>query len=192
MDLNENYWQNRYQNSQSDWDVGYVATPLKTYFDQLKDKSLKILIPGGGNSYEAEYLHQNGFTNVFVIDLVEEPLKNFQKRNPEFPSENLIHGNFFDYQGQFNLIVEQTFFCALDPALRPNYARKMNELLVTSGKLTGVLFNCEFEGGPPFGGSKAEYLTYFEPFFKIKTCEACYNSIKPRTDREFFIILEKE
>lgn len=192
MKLDKEYWQSRYENDQAAWDIGEISSPLKAYFEQLENKNLKILIPGGGNSYEAEYLHNNGFKNVFVIDLVEEPLMNFQKRNPGFPSENLIHGNFFDYQAQFNLIVEQTFFCALDPSLRPDYARKMYEILVPGGKLVGVLFNTEFDGGPPFGGSKNEYLQYFEPYFQINHFELCYNSIKPRKDRELFINLIKK
>ena len=74
---------------------------------------------------------------------------------------------------------------------RKSYVQKMASLLVPGGKLVGVLFNCEFEGGPPFGGNKEEYLTFFQPFFKIKTFETCYNSIKPRSERELFIILEK-
>lgn len=38
--------------------MGFRASvaPLKVYFDQLTNKDLKILIPGGGNSHEAEYL----------------------------------------------------------------------------------------------------------------------------------------
>ncbi|SHI83533.1 Thiopurine S-methyltransferase (TPMT) [Algibacter luteus] len=52
----ENYWTQRYNERQTGWDVGKPTTPLKTYIDQLKNKSLKILIPGAGNAYEAEYL----------------------------------------------------------------------------------------------------------------------------------------
>ena len=53
------YWENRYVDATAVWDIGYVSPPLKEYFDQLTDKQLKILIPGGGNGYEAEYLFQN-------------------------------------------------------------------------------------------------------------------------------------
>ena len=56
MFLSSEYWNTRYVENDFGWDAGEITTPLKTYFDQLKDKSLKILIPGAGNSYEAEYL----------------------------------------------------------------------------------------------------------------------------------------
>lgn len=189
MKLDQSYWEARYQNEQTGWDVGEITTPLREYIEQLKNKDLKILIPGAGNAYEAEYLHKNGFTNVTVIDLAQQPLKNIKMRNSNFPDKNLIQGNFFDLNDHFELILEQTFFCAIDPSERAHYAKKMAEILVPGGKLVGVLFDTEFEGGPPFGGSKDEYLNYFSPYFQIKTFEKCYNSIKPRQDRELFIQL---
>ncbi len=66
--MNKTYWEDRYTNNQIGWNIGYASTPLRTYFDQIKDKSLKILIPGAGNGYEAEYLWNNGFKNVYVLD----------------------------------------------------------------------------------------------------------------------------
>ncbi len=192
MNLDKSYWESRYENNQAGWDAGEITTPLKEYFEQLADKNVSILIPGAGNSYEAEFLHDAGFKNVTVIDLASNPLNNIRKRIPSFPAENLIEGNFFDHNKKHDLIIEQTFFCALDPILRPAYAKKMAELLPSGGKLAGVLFETEFEGGPPFGGNKEEYLQYFEPFFQIKTLEKCYNSIKPRENRELFMILERK
>jgi len=191
LDLNKEYWSNRYTENQTGWDTGAITTPLKDYFDQLNNKNLRIMIPGAGNSYEAEYLFRNGFTDITVVDISSEPLANIKQRVPDFPSEKLICEDFFTLQGSYDLIVEQTFFCALSPSLREAYAEKMYSLLVKGGKLTGVLFNCDFDGGPPFGGSKDEYLPVFEKYFKINSFETCYNSIAPRSGRELFINLEK-
>ena len=190
LELNQTYWTNRYLNDQTGWDIGYVSTPLKSYFDQLENKSLKILIPGAGNSYEAEYLHQQGFDNVYVVDISHEPLANLKKRVPDFPSENLLHANFFDLEDSYDLIVEQTFFCALNPALRNQYVNKMHHLLKPSGKLVGVLFDDPlYEDHPPFGGNKTSYEPLFQQKFVFKYFETCYNSIPPRQDRELFICL---
>lgn len=191
--LNKEYWEERYSQQLTGWDIGYISTPLKTYADQLEDKNLRILIPGAGNSYEAEYLYENGFKNVYIIDIAKPPLQNFKKRVPSFPDEQLIEGDFFDLDMKFDLILEQTFFCALNPQGRKDYAQKAYELLSKHGKIAGLLFNFPLtEEGPPFGGSKREYLTYFEPLFKIKVFEACYNSIKPREGKELFFIFEKK
>ncbi len=193
MKLNKTFWTKRYQNNTIGWDAGKITTPLKEYIDQLNDKNCKILIPGAGNSYEAEYLHKKGFTQVYVLDLVMQPLDNILQRVPTFPAYNLLLGDFFDLEDTFDLVIEQTFFCALDPKLRDQYVDKMYDILNPNGKIAGVLFQFPLtEEGPPFGGSKQEYLERFSSKFKIKTLETAYNSIKPRAENELFIIFEKK
>ena len=193
MDLNKNFWDLRYQNNEIGWDIGYISTPLKKYIDQLTDKNIKILIPGGGNSYEAEYLHNLGFKNVFVVDISPTALTNLKNRVPDFPKNHLINIDFFKLNNSFDLILEQTFFCALTPKLRDNYVLKMNQLLRPNGKLVGLLFNIPLnKDRPPFGGTKKEYLSYFKTYFKIEIMELSYNSISERTNIELFIKLIKK
>ncbi|MBC7534717.1 MAG: methyltransferase domain-containing protein [Ferruginibacter sp.] len=190
--LDEKYWDERYSNHSAAWDIGSVSTPIKEYIDQLNDKSISILIPGCGNAYEAEYLIKQGFTNITVIDispvLVAAIKQKFQ--NSSSTKLQVICGDFFKLAQQFDLILEQTFFCALDPGLRTDYAEKMHELLKPGGKLAGLLFNISFEKGPPFGGNKQEYKKLFSDKFQIRQMENCYNSIGPRKGNEIFIILE--
>lgn len=190
--LNATYWSARYQQNAIGWDLGKISNPIKSYVDQLTNKNQKILIPGAGNSYEAEYLWNLGFQNIYVIDIASQPLINFKKRVLDFPDEQLILGNFFDLDTTFDLIIEQTFFCALDPQLRTAYAKKCDDLLHSNGKITGVLFNFPLtDSGPPFGGNKDEYQTLFEQYFKINTLETCYNSEPSRENKELFFIFDK-
>lgn len=192
MIFDENYWTQRYNQQQTQWDAGEITTPLKEYFDQLTDKSLKILIPGCGEAHEAEYLWKNGFKNVYLADISKYPLDDFKSRVPDFPEKQLLHVNYFDLKMQFELIIEQTFFCALHPSERLNYAKKTLDLLKPGGKLVGVLFDDPlFDDHPPYGGNKETYLPFFEPFYTIQVFDRCYNSIKPRAGRELFIMLEK-
>ena len=149
------------------WDIGYPSTPLKEFIDTLEDKSIRILIPGCGNAYEAEYLHQQVFENVFVIDIAPLALEGFSERVPGFPKDHLILGDFFEHDSEYDLILEQTFFCALNPDLRPAYTKKMHALLAPKGKLAGVMFKFPLtEKEPPFGGSAEEYQGYFEEYFE--------------------------
>jgi hypothetical protein len=191
--FNTAYWEQRYKEGSSRWDLGKISPPLKAYFDKLQDKTQKILIPGGGNSYEAEYLHRLGFENVSVVDLAPSPLQNLAKRCPDFPSDHLIQGNFFDISGTFDRIIEQTFFCALNPALREKYAEKTHSLLSTKGKLVGLLFDAPlYTDHPPFGGSKKEYEDLFRHNFEIESMEAATNSVESRQGRELFFTLSKK
>ncbi|WP_299429547.1 methyltransferase domain-containing protein [uncultured Maribacter sp.] len=193
MNLNKEFWENKYENKDTGWDIGYISTPLKTYIDQLKNKNIKILIPGAGKGYEPIYLHEQGFKNVFVVDIAKQPLDLILKKAPCFPIERLIQEDFFNLElSGFDLILEQTFFCAISPKLRPNYVSKMHSLLAKKGKLVGLLFNFpKTEKGPPFGGSKNEYVTLFDNDFTIKILEKASNSILPRAGKELFFIFEK-
>lgn len=190
--LNESYWDNRYKNKDDRWDLGEVSPAIKTYVDQIEDKSVCILIPGGGNSYEAEYLFNNGFKNVYVVDLSKTALKNIKSRVPQFPDAQLVHANFFDLDMTFDIIIEQTFFCALNPSLRTDYITKMNELLAPNGMLVGLLFKLPLDKkGPPFGGNKEVYLNFFKPVFEIQIMDDCYNSIQSRLEEELFFVVKK-
>jgi hypothetical protein len=192
MLLNKEYWENRYESKTTNWDIGEISTPLKAYIDQLKDKNCHILIPGAGNAYELDYLIEKGFQNVFVIEYAKHPLDAIIKRNKSL-KKHLIHDNFFNHNGTYDLIIEQTFFCALQPSLRPNYVDKMYDLLSNKGKISGLLFNFPLtKEGPPFGGSQEEYINIFSNTFSIKTLDNAYNSIKPRVNKEFFFTFEKK
>jgi hypothetical protein len=69
----------------------------------------------------------------------------------------------------------------------------MHALLKPKGKLVGVLFNTVFEkDGPPFSGTREEYIKYFTPYFNFNKFETCYNSIQPREGKELFINLSRQ
>jgi SAM-dependent methyltransferase len=186
--LDQQYWDNRYQNGTASWDLQQVSPPLKNYIDQIQNKNLSVLIPGAGNAYEAKYLLEQGFTNITVLDIAPSVVASLQKQFENNPNIKIIEADFFQHMGQYDLILEQTFFCALPPSLRPQYAHKMHQLLKSGGKLAGLLFNKQFEVNPPFGGTALEYRKLFGELFEIKTMEACTNSISPRQGSELFII----
>ena len=191
--LNSNYWNLRYKNQDTGWDIGKASIPIIEYINQLKDKSIKILIPGCGFAYEAEYLYNNGFKNVIIIDFSNIALQEFKNRVPNFPKSHLIQDDFFKHNQLYDLVIEQTFFCALHPSLREKYVQHCHELLKPKGKLVGLLFNDKMnDDKPPFGGSEKEYIQLFSKYFKINIIKNCYNSIKPREGRELFIKFEKD
>ncbi len=192
----EQYWTSRYNEDNTGWDIGAASTPLKTYIDQLTNKELSILIPGAGRAYEAEYLYKQGFQNVYVLDISDRPLAALKQRVPEFPAKQLLQDDFFQLQGQYELILEQTFFCSFLPSKknRQLYAAKMSELLRQDGKLVGIWFKHPLmdNGKRPFGGTRKEYLSYLESYFEVKVFEDCYNSIRPRMGNELFGIFRKK
>lgn len=194
MLLNKEFWEAKYATGELGWDMGKVSPPLKAYIDQMHNKSLKILVPGAGNGHEVVYLYKQGFENVYVADIAHQPLQHIKLNLPDFPEEQLVEGDFFNLPlSDFDLVMEQTFFCALDPILREDYAKKMHDIIKPNGKLFGLLFNFPLTSdGPPFGGTRSEYLKLFSPYFKVNILETATNSIKPRQGRELFFIFENK
>ena len=189
MNLNEMYWSSRYSSGSTGWDIGYPSPPITQYLDQLDNKQVKILIPGAGNAYEASYAFARGFKNTYVLDIAKPPLNMFKRKNPSFFSDQLLNGDFFKHKGAYDLIIEQTFFCAIDPKLRQDYVEKMHDLLSPNGKLIGVLFDRVFDfQGPPFGGSKDYYYSLFKTSFE-GVFAPCNNSIPERMGSELWINL---
>ena len=189
--LNQEYWDTQYKVKATGWDIGSVSGPIKTIVDALENKNSSILIPGCGNSYEAEYLLKQGFTNVTVIDIAPTLVAAISEKFADNENIKVVLGDFFKLEGKYDLIIEQTFFCALPPTMRQKYVWKMHQLLAENGKIEGLLFNRDFDVSPPFGGNKAEYEQLFAASFDLVKLELCQNSIEKRTNTELVIDFQK-
>ncbi|MBS1763521.1 MAG: methyltransferase domain-containing protein [Bacteroidetes bacterium] len=192
-ELDASFWNQRWQSGKIGWDIGYASPPIIKYMEQYSERDAAILIPGCGNAYEAEYLASHGFTNITLVDISEEAVRRLKEKFSNKPQIKIYCEDFFTHKGNYDLILEQTFFCAQVLQRRKEYAVKMESLLKAGGKLAGVLFGVSFgESGPPFGGDEKEYREIFSPYFEIIKMEPCYNSISPRAGSELFFILSKK
>ena len=186
---NDAFWSEKYATRQTFWNIGYPSPPLITYIDQLEQKDLRILIPGCGNAYEAEYLLHKGFSDITLLDISSEQVNRLQQKFKDQPVR-VLQGDFFQHPGQYDLVLEQTFLSSLEPSQRKDYVDQLFNLLIPGGTMAGVLFNRTFETSPPFGGNRKQYQELFELKLFIKTMELCYNSIEERKGSELFVILK--
>ncbi len=191
--LDRQFWETRWNNNETGWDIGYASPAITDFFDRYENKNAAILIPGCGNAYEAEYLVQHGFTDITLIDIASKAVENIQNKFQDLPQVKVICGDFFEQTGKYDIIIEQTFFCAIHPGLREQYVEKAYNLLNPGGIITGVLFDKDFGNPhPPFGGSQEEYQQIFSGKFDILKLERCSNSIPPRAGTEVFIHFRKK
>lgn len=191
--FSQDFWNMRWKENQTGWDIGYASPAIVHYLEQYSKKNAAILIPGCGNGYEADFLIQNGFENITLIDIAPLAVANLQQKFKGKSQIKILCEDFYLHEAQYDLIIEQTFFCANPIDTRCQYAQKMAHLLQPKGQLVGVLFNRNFEKkGPPFGGTKEAYERIFSPYFEIKALGACYNSIKPRMGEELFVNFVKK
>src|SRR5690606_7045253 len=81
------------------WDIGYPSPAITKYMDGIADKNTAILIPGCGNAYEAEYLIQQGFTNITLIDIAPLAVENLKKKFEGQSAISILCEDFFEHKG---------------------------------------------------------------------------------------------
>ncbi|MFN6038632.1 MAG: methyltransferase domain-containing protein, partial [Bacteroidota bacterium] len=113
--IDQKYWNERWEKSETGWDVGYASPAITEYLKQYSNKNAAILIPGCGNAYEAAFLVENGFTDITLIDIAPKAVEMLKKNFTNNPQVKIICEDFFLHEGKYDLIVEQTFFCAIPP-----------------------------------------------------------------------------
>jgi SAM-dependent methyltransferase len=191
--LGQNYWDEKWKNEEIGWDIGYVSPVIADYFKKVSDRNCRILIPGCGNAYEAEFLINEGFTDISIIDISPKACEILKRKFAKNVEVKICCIDFFEHEGQYDFIIEQTFFCAIPTIDRNRYVKKMADLLLKNGRLIGLLFNRNFEQkGPPFGGSLAEYGFLFKKYFDVVKIEESNKSIPERIGNELFINLKKK
>ena len=193
--LDKNYWDKRYIYNKTEWDLGTFSPPIIHWLDQQKDKTINILVPGAGFGHEVIYAFENGFNNVYYLDYATKAVIKFKEKCPKFPEKQILIQDFFKLKKNdfFDVILEQTFFCALEPSLRNEYVIKCHKLLKNEGKVIGLLFNTNFNhDGPPFGGGTDDYIALFSKNFNLLEMGNSIHSVKPRKGNELWIEFEKK
>jgi SAM-dependent methyltransferase len=188
------YWNSRWKEGKTGWDLGMPSPPLLHLINTLNPgKSSRILIPGCGNAWEAEWLADQGYTNITLADIAPELCSILEHRFAQTPEITVRCVDFFDLKGPYDLILEQTFFCAILPELRERYVLKMKELLSEQGILAGVLFDTDFPfEGPPFGGHADDYRDLFQQQFQSIHFAPCRHSAPPRAGTECLMVCSQQ
>ena len=196
-DINKSsFWEQRYEKGEIGWDLG-AETPVFTAISE-KLKPGKVCILGCGNGYDAISFSKKGFS-VTAVDFARTPINNLQiaARSLSLSIETIKKDIFDlipDYSSQFDYIIEQTCFCAIDPRKRQQYSNLVHDLLKVGGKLIGLWMPLDkdiIDGGPPFGVKENEIKKLFSTKWKI--IEDCFptQSIEARKGREKLIVFEK-
>ncbi len=150
--MQQNEWEDRYQQGQTGWDRGISSENLAFWLDQRLLTKCRVLIPGCGNGYEVQTLAEMGF-EVTAIDIAPTAIQNLQAALDKVNLKaTLIEGDFFSWQPEtrFDSIYEQTSLCALPPDLWQAYENQLNSWLKPAGKLFAQFMQTGTQGGPPY------------------------------------------
>lgn len=158
----------------SRFDVAGVSLPLKAELERRNHAprpGMSALVPGSGRAYDALALAQHGFSSVTAVDLspaaCTAALEEISQSSLSRETRGRIDvrcGDFFELEGRYDFIWDNTFLCALDPAARGRWAGQMEALLAPGGELVTCVFPIgEREGGPPFALSVPLVRGLLEP-----------------------------
>jgi hypothetical protein len=92
----------------------------------------------------------------------------------------------------FDVVIENYFFVALDPALRQETIQRIHSLVKNNGFYAGVFFTRSSQEGPPFGLSEWELRAHVESLFEIKEWIRSPFSHPKRQDMELWVVLQKK
>ncbi len=169
------------------FDVGCESPALRQMIIKGDVPSGRCLVPGCGRAYDLKALaHPN--RTVIGIDIAPTAVEEARSwlAGQSIPPECKVEvqqANFFDLAPPsdqlFDFVYDYTFFCALDPVLRPLWASKMAALIRAGGRLATLIFpiwdipphHLGLNGGnPPFPVSIEAYREVLEPVgFECRT-----------------------
>ncbi|URE42801.1 Thiopurine S-methyltransferase (TPMT) [Musa troglodytarum] len=124
---------------------------------------------------------------VVGLDISTSAVEKAKELSSSLPNANqftFVAADFFAWQPteKFDLIFDYTFFCAIDPCLRPAWAQKIQEILKPDGELITLIYLISGqEGGPPYNTTVADYEQVLNPVgFKALSIEDNELAVKPR------------
>ena len=191
------FWEKSYRNGDMGWDLG-KPTPIFDNWIQFQTDSLSICILGAGNGWDAINFAKKGH-NVTAVDFAKSAIDNMHAAAQDKSVQiNLIHSDIFNlfklFNHTFDIVLEYTCFCAINPARRMDYVRMTNHILKSNGKLVALLFPIDKDindDGPPFVVDLDSTISLFSKYFIVDTKEIPSLSIEQRNGREVFVIFKK-
>ena len=190
------FWEDIYLEDDAGWDLG-ESTPV---FDKISDALPlgKICIIGCGRGYDAVMFAQKGF-EVTAIDFAPSAISTLQSlASGAGVMINIVETDIFlltsQFSCEFDYVIEQTCFCAINPSRREEYEQLVKTIIKPNGKLIGLWFPLDKpmdDGGPPWGTTISEVKSIFYDGWKIEKEEFPELSISPRKNREKLIIFKR-
>lgn len=149
-------WQRAWKEGTTPWDEGQSPPALLRLLEEERIPTGRVFVPGCGAGYDlATLAHRD--REVIGLDLSDDARSAFVDANSDLPGRVTYEvGDFFAYAPSdgFDFVWDYTFFCALDPPQRAEWATVMTRLLKSNGLLATLLFphadSIPDTAGPPW------------------------------------------
>ena len=191
------FWENLYNQGSPGWDLGGPTPIFHDWLMRNRGHGERVCILGAGNGYDALAFARAGY-DVVAVDFAPSPLLRLSEQAKKKKlSIEVIATDMFNlpkrWNGKFDLVVEYTTYCAIDPKRRNEYVDLVMRLLKRAGRLLALFFPMDQDPtvGPPYGISYAEIKTKFGNHFHFSSEEWPDLSVPTRRLRELLVIMER-
>lgn len=135
-------WEDAWKSGVIPWDEGQSPPALRRLLAEGRVPPGRVFVPGCGAGYDLATLADVD-REVIGLDLSDDARVAFLESYRDLPGEVTYEvGDFFTYKPTrgFDFVWDYTFFCALDPAQREQWAAIMARLVKPNGILATLLF----------------------------------------------------
>ena len=185
------FWGAAYEEKRDGWDLGDVAPPIARALRDIRGPGRAIVF-GCGRGHEVRAAARAGF-DVVGVDFAEQPLVDAANMTPPDLAEHIEwrRADIFrlEERGAFDLLIEHTSYCAIDPKRRDEWMRAARKVLRDGGTLLGLFYAHERPGGPPYATTRQDAKATLERNgFRIERSETPADSIERRKNNELLVI----
>ncbi|CAI2717875.1 methyltransferase domain-containing protein [Nitrospina watsonii] len=189
-------WQKHYDDNDMPWDLGEVAPPFVRLWEEGRITPGRMIVPGCGQGHEVKFFADKGM-DVTAVDVAPGAVERLRTHLKNAGVDaRVVHADFFSLNGKhdarYDVFLEQTFFCAIHPHRRADYADTAHRILKPGGVLAGLFYETGEQGGPPFNTTADDILHHFGDRFTIRHLEKCDHSVERRQGKEWLALLERK
>ena len=195
-DVNKpDYWDQIYQAGRAGWDLGGPTPALHRLLAGGEVAPGRLIVLGAGLGHDAREFARQGFT-VTAVDFTDAAVEGMRSlADPAAPVE-IVQADIFALPAEldhtFDVVLEYTCFCSINPARRPEYADLVARLIKPGGAYIALLFPLDqHKGGPPFSVSADEAVSLFRKRkFRLRRRETPEDSVWQRRGLEELLIFK--
>jgi len=187
----DGFWQDLYSGeAPPPWDLAGPHPALDPILPQIKIVKSRIVNFGCGKGHDAAFLAKKGHI-VTGMDWSQTAIEEGKKLYGDIQSLTLQQGDVFKSDLKADVVLEHTFFCAIDPAQRKDLILKWRQTLDVGGYLLGIFFVFPRRNGPPYGSSEWELRALLEKHFRLLYWKRWEKSPERRHGTELVVFAQK-
>ena len=193
-DVNKpDFWEEIYQAGRAGWDLGGPTPALHRLLESGEIPPGRLIVLGAGRGHDARDFARHGFT-VTAVDFAADAVAAMRELADTAAPTEIVQADIFNLPAEldhaFDVVLEYTCFCAINPARRGEYADVVARLIKPGGTYVALLFPLDqHKGGPPFAVSIDEALALFRKRkFRLRRREIPDDSVWQRRGLEELLV----